>query len=254
MTVQNLLSALQRKGVRLWMEEGLLRYEAPSGVMTVRDLEQIRARKQEIAALASSLRRNVAATNSLVAAARRNPLPLSFAQERLWFLHQMGMAGAAYNMPWALRLEGPLDASALKASLTELVRRHEILRTRFDAVNGEGAQVIDPPAEFALELVDLSLPFPGAFASAPAARSSPVGDDAPHHLRCVVEKRGDTRARRDLRSFRARPSVPVAGPACAVWRLLDMAAAAASGRDSRTPAGVLAQAAQRGSAEPLPAD
>ena len=80
---------------------------------------------------------------------------LSFAQERLWFLEQMGLVGAAYTIPLGLRLRGVLDARALEASFAELVRRHESLRTRFEMQEGEAVQVIDAPAVFGLEQHDL---------------------------------------------------------------------------------------------------
>ncbi|HXZ14815.1 MAG TPA: condensation domain-containing protein, partial [Roseiarcus sp.] len=82
--------------------------------------------------------------------------PLSFAQERLWFLDRLGLVGSAYNMPGAFRLEGPVDAQALEASLTELTRRHESLRTRFEERDGEPIQIIDPPARFELATEDVS--------------------------------------------------------------------------------------------------
>src|SRR5262249_9666759 len=91
-----------------------------------------------------------------MASPRVGPVALSFAQERLWFLEQLGLVGSAYNMPATFRLQGILDIDALERSLAELARRHESLRTRFEAVNGEGMQVIDPPGEFRLEVVDLS--------------------------------------------------------------------------------------------------
>ena len=86
---------------------------------------------------------------------RDRPLPLSFAQQRLWFLDQLG-TGAAYHSPLALRLVGRLDTGALKAALTEILRRHESLRTSFQAVNGEPVQVIAPDATLALPVDDLS--------------------------------------------------------------------------------------------------
>jgi amino acid adenylation domain-containing protein len=82
-------------------------------------------------------------------------LALSYAQERLWFLDQLGLAGSAYNMPAALWLEGDLDIAALELSVGEVVRRHEALRTRIEAVEGQGVQVIDPPGVFRLEVVEL---------------------------------------------------------------------------------------------------
>ncbi|PPT23948.1 condensation protein, partial [Xanthomonas arboricola] len=79
----------------------------------------------------------------------------SFAQERLWFLDQLGLVGSAYNISTVLRLDGDLDVAALERGLSELVRRHESLRTRFVAVGGVPFQTIDPPADFRLAVDDL---------------------------------------------------------------------------------------------------
>src|SRR5207244_4624791 len=68
---------------------------------------------------------------------RDGPLPLSFAQERLWFLHQWQPDSSAYNIPAAVRLSGPLNISAAEQSLNEIVRRHEALRTTFPTVGGQ---------------------------------------------------------------------------------------------------------------------
>ncbi|WP_432707384.1 condensation domain-containing protein, partial [Pectobacterium carotovorum] len=76
---------------------------------------------------------------------RSRPLPLSFAQQRLWFLTQLDPAASqAYNLPAALRLTGQLDRPALTTALDGLIARHESLRTRFTAVNGQPGQQIDP--------------------------------------------------------------------------------------------------------------
>jgi amino acid adenylation domain-containing protein len=90
---------------------------------------------------------------------RTGPLPLSFAQERLWFLDQLQSGGSAYNVPLALRTRGRLDAERLAAALREVVRRHETLRTLFPERNGEPAQEIAPPASvdgWSLPRVDLA--------------------------------------------------------------------------------------------------
>ncbi|HZF09531.1 MAG TPA: amino acid adenylation domain-containing protein, partial [Thermoanaerobaculia bacterium] len=89
-------------------------------------------------------------------ASRRRPLPLSFTQERLWLLDRLAPGGAAYNMPAAVRLEGPLDRATLGAVFAELVRRHEVLRTRFLTVEGNPVQEIASPAPVPLPLVDLA--------------------------------------------------------------------------------------------------
>ncbi|HKV09679.1 MAG TPA: amino acid adenylation domain-containing protein, partial [Thermoanaerobaculia bacterium] len=108
-----------------------------------------------------------AAAPPLCRVSREGELPLSFAQERLWFLAQFDPESAAYNMPAALRLRGGLDARALTAALSEILRRHEVLRTVFVAVQGRPVQAIRPPAPLPLPRVDLSaLPEAGAGAEA----------------------------------------------------------------------------------------
>ncbi|MCF2135484.1 condensation domain-containing protein, partial [Mycetohabitans sp. B3] len=81
---------------------------------------------------------------ALTTQTRPTILPLSFAQERLWFLEQLGQ-GAAYQIPIAMRLTGKLDVAALAAALSEIVQRHETLRTRFETHEGDGVQVVNPP-------------------------------------------------------------------------------------------------------------
>ncbi|MEW5927673.1 MAG: amino acid adenylation domain-containing protein, partial [Gemmatimonadota bacterium] len=92
----------------------------------------------------------------LARAPRDRPLPLSFAQERLWFLEQLDPGGAAYVMAGALRLAGALDAAALEWSLGEVVRRHEALRTTFRTVDGVATQVVAEAGAWTLPVEDLS--------------------------------------------------------------------------------------------------
>ncbi|NET43360.1 MAG: amino acid adenylation domain-containing protein [Okeania sp. SIO2B3] len=84
------------------------------------------------------------------------PLPLSFAQQRLWFLEKTGLSRNAYNMPLALHLEGKLDFAALKQSINQIIARHETLRTKFAQINGIPTQIIKPPFELSLPTKDLS--------------------------------------------------------------------------------------------------
>ena len=71
--------------------------------------------------------------------------PLSFAQQRLWFLDQLEPNSAFYNIPAAVRLSGPLNLAALERTFTEIIRRHEALRTRFVPVESEARQLIGEP-------------------------------------------------------------------------------------------------------------
>ena len=76
-----------------------------------------------------------------------DPAPLSFAQERLWFLEQLEPGSAVYNICRASRLTGQLNIAALESSLTEILRRHEILRSQIRVVDGRPVQVAVPAAE-----------------------------------------------------------------------------------------------------------
>jgi amino acid adenylation domain-containing protein/non-ribosomal peptide synthase protein (TIGR01720 family) len=91
----------------------------------------------------------------LVPVAHDDGLPLSFAQQRLWFLAQMDPSSPAYNIPNAMRIRGPLNVAALEQSLNAIVRRHEVLRTTFRAEGGQPVQVITPALTIPLPLVDL---------------------------------------------------------------------------------------------------
>ncbi len=94
------------------------------------------------------------------AAAARPPAvtgrgPLSFTQERLWFLDRMGNLGPAYTIALVIGLEGRLELAALRAALAEIVRRHGTLRTRFAVEDGQPVQVVEAPGVLRLPLVDL---------------------------------------------------------------------------------------------------
>ena len=94
------------------------------------------------------------ADDGLTRASCTGPLPASFSQQRLWFFEQWQPGTAVYNIPLGLRLTGALDAPAVGASLTEIVRRHEPLRTVFEERNGQPFQKILPPITVPLPVVD----------------------------------------------------------------------------------------------------
>jgi amino acid adenylation domain-containing protein len=86
---------------------------------------------------------------------RSQDLPLSFAQQRLWFIDQLLPNTSLYNLPEAFRLTGSLNVAALEQSLSEIVKRHEILRTTFAVVDGKPVQAIAPATNLTLPVVDL---------------------------------------------------------------------------------------------------
>ncbi|MFL6196329.1 MAG: non-ribosomal peptide synthase/polyketide synthase [Thermoanaerobaculia bacterium] len=119
-----------------------------------------------VEALAALIERDLADRRSvplppIQRASREGLLPLSFAQQRLWFLDRLEPGTATFNLPSPLRLAGPLDASALSRTLDEIARRHESLRTVFGEREGRGYQEVRPPAPVPLPRIDLSgLPAP----------------------------------------------------------------------------------------------
>ncbi|HEX6288830.1 MAG TPA: amino acid adenylation domain-containing protein [Herpetosiphonaceae bacterium] len=92
---------------------------------------------------------------ALVPLPRDGDLPLSYAQQRLWFLDQLFPGNPMYNVPFAVRLSGPLQIDALRQSLNALIQRHESLRTTFTAVHGRPHQVIAPVLDLEVPLIDL---------------------------------------------------------------------------------------------------
>ncbi|NEO01305.1 MAG: non-ribosomal peptide synthetase, partial [Moorea sp. SIO3I7] len=156
-TLEDFLFELAHQDVKLWVEDGRLRCNAPQGVLTSDIRTQLTERKQEIITFLQQA--NLEADNKqppLKPIERNgNPLPLSFAQQRLWVLEKLGTVSNAYNVPLTLHLRGELHLAALKQSLNQIIIRHEPLRTLFTEINGTPIQVIQSPYELALSEVDL---------------------------------------------------------------------------------------------------
>jgi amino acid adenylation domain-containing protein len=105
----------------------------------------------------TELRSGRPATTTSILPLRKHEAPLSFAQQRLWFIDQFEEgASAFYNMPASVRLKGNLNLDALARTFTEIVRRHDILRTAFVPVDGQPGQVVRRDTSFSLPLTDLS--------------------------------------------------------------------------------------------------
>ena len=119
--------------------------------------------------------------NAIPRRASATPAPLSFAQQRLWFLDQLEPGSPLYNVSLPLKLSGPLDAGALQRALSEIIRRHDAFRTRFELIDQTPMQLIDPPAELTLPLVDLS-GLPEAAREAEAIRLARIEASLPSGL------------------------------------------------------------------------
>ena len=160
MTPVEMLAKFRRLGVKLWVDGERLRYSAPKDALTPELNAELKANKaQLIEFLRTAKSLEPPTAPPLTRVARDRELPLSFAQQRLWFLDQLEPNSALYNIPYAVQLNGTLEPAALERSVNRLVQRHESLRTCFPANDGQPAQVIAPPRPFTLALEDLtSLP------------------------------------------------------------------------------------------------
>ena len=125
---------------------------ATGAELAVREIFQSPTVAALAAAVEASLSAGASSAPPIVPVPRDGALPLSFAQERLWFLDRLMPGIAAYHIPLAVALRGDLVPDAMAAAIGGLVSRHEALRTRF----GEGCQIVDPPRAWTLPRVDLS--------------------------------------------------------------------------------------------------
>lgn len=153
--MDELIARLRERDVKLSIRDGALTYSARKGSLTAEDIAEISAHKRDIMRFleGGGERREIP---ELIAQPRVGTLPLSHTQERLWFLEQLGLSGAAYNMSAVIRAQGDLNIEALERSFAELIRRHESLRTRFEVIDGKPVQVIDQPGNYRLHVSDLS--------------------------------------------------------------------------------------------------
>ncbi len=155
--IADFISHLYSLDVRLTPEGERLRVDGPKGTLNAVLREQIAEHKAEILQFFRNAdNANHFAPPPISRAAKDEASPLSFAQERLWFLEQFEPGGSAYNICRAARLTGLLKIEALEQSLSEIMRRHEVLRTRFQVVDGRPVQVRAPAQKLSISLVELS--------------------------------------------------------------------------------------------------
>ncbi|NET61201.1 MAG: AMP-binding protein, partial [Symploca sp. SIO2E6] len=150
------VSYLQNLGIKLWIDQEQLGCHAPKGVMTPELKQDLVKRKTEIIDfLRQAYTNQKPSATPIQQISREGKLPLSFAQERLWFLNKLYPNHCSYNVPIALNLSGLLNSAALEQSLNQIVQRHETLRTTFSEINGKPVQIVAPVTNLTLPVVDL---------------------------------------------------------------------------------------------------
>jgi amino acid adenylation domain-containing protein len=155
-TIIDLLVDLRSLDINIWAEGDNLHLNTSKGKLTPALRTELTERKAElIAFLREASLALPDGSLPIKPVSRSENLPLSFAQQRLWFLNQLESQSATYNVPRALCLRGTLNVAVLEQSLTEIVRRHEILRTLFSVVDDSPIQLIIPLKTVSLPVMEL---------------------------------------------------------------------------------------------------
>jgi amino acid adenylation domain-containing protein len=156
MTTVEFVAHLRDQNIHLSYEGGNLKCRAPRGALTPKLRDELADRKLEILSLLRATEsQKKSAPSPLAPIPRDGELPLSFSQERLWFLHQVTPDSAAYNIVSSMRFERGVDIAALERSLNVLIERHETLRTTFASRDGQPFLRIAVAAPIALPVLDL---------------------------------------------------------------------------------------------------
>ncbi len=149
------LGELRAKGVALTLDGDSLRCAAPPGVLDAALKAELLQQKPAIVSFLRASQHSVRAHEPVLAKVDRSgPLPLSFAQQRLWFLHQLDPESTVYNIGAAVELTGSLNIPALENALRMIIRRHENLRTSFLQVDGIPQTRIQQDVEWLLKVID----------------------------------------------------------------------------------------------------
>ncbi len=156
MNTDDFITYLGDLDVKLYVEDGKLRCDAPKGILTPSIQEELSQRKMELMAfLEKATEVNLEETSAIQPNTWVGNRPLSFSQHRIWLFEQLNPGTPTYNLSFGYRLLGDLHPRALEQSLQAIIERHEILRTTFFSSDGEPYQVVSSGESFALDIRDL---------------------------------------------------------------------------------------------------
>lgn len=156
MNVKAIVKHLQRAGIQISADGGALHYDAPKGALTPALREELLKNKRLLLEHLQPATNGKESNPEEAVANQEEHVPLSFSQERIWFLTRLDPDSSAYTVPLAVRISGQLNVLVLEQAFSELIRRNEILRTVCSATDGQLAQVVVEPGNFFLPVVDLS--------------------------------------------------------------------------------------------------
>ncbi|HEX3044854.1 MAG TPA: condensation domain-containing protein, partial [Bacillota bacterium] len=161
MLTVDFMSQLRNLGIKVWVENESLRYQAPKGAVTPELLKELGARKQEIIAFIKQVNAEAQAVQETIPSLPRSAdgqsqLPLSYSQHSMWFFDQFTKGNPVFNIANAVRMKGNLDRNVLRTALNTVVARHEALRTTFKNQEGTPLQVVSPPAGVEIPTFDLT--------------------------------------------------------------------------------------------------
>ncbi|MDY6802245.1 MAG: condensation domain-containing protein [Cyanobacteriota bacterium] len=151
-SISEFLADLQKQDIQVWAQGDRLRCNAPKGSLTSELRQQLADRKSELLAYLQQETEEP----KISKISRSQAIPLSWTQQRLWFLDRLeGGSNAAYNLSTALEIKGPLNVEALEKTLAEIIGRHEALRTSFKLADETAVQAIAPDVSATLPIKDL---------------------------------------------------------------------------------------------------
>ncbi|WP_462153488.1 condensation domain-containing protein [Pseudoalteromonas piscicida] len=158
MNTQTIINQCLEQGVRLSVENGNLQIDAPKGGLSNEMITILRENKAQLIEFINkfSAQKSAVEKQKLKRAVIDGPIPLSFAQQRLWIIDRIEQGSAQYNMSAAFKLDGSLDQAAFIATIDAVIERHEILRTVYKETNDKCEQVIRDQVDSAVTIIDFT--------------------------------------------------------------------------------------------------
>ena len=150
-----LMRKLRQQGTKIALVEGNLKIELPKALKTQALMQELRLHKANIIDILQAMQEAKAKTATIPIVPRTGKMPLSYAQERFWFLEQLNQGVSPFHIPMGMVLKGKLNLSALQQSFQQLIQRHEVLRVSFLEDGGEPYVSVTASVPFEIEQIDI---------------------------------------------------------------------------------------------------